>query len=359
MNDSTINTDSTKARRDHARHLLRTDPFDTKSLLESLPGKRQAAGAFLDPAVYRYYGCGGQAGSIEDIVIENEADYCAPAGNCPAIVPIEISGTDDDVPVGPGTPNDPSETTPTPTITQPPASSTSYISCRTQNQQPGQGITEAHCICDGSTFPQSTATDPPNSCAYTTLPGPSATISITRLPTGPTSTDEPSPTSCFVPDGCRNVAENGCAVLCDEPTPTPEPEPNDKKFFIMARELVVASRGGALINWSWVGLSVPLDEEISVGFCNFNDYPRAISDGVGRSSPPRFPVSLGPFDLEGHDDCTYEGPADGPPGVITCSGGYEATCLEISENQPPLDCAPGSGNPARDNYFFALGCFYR
>lgn len=74
--------------------------------------------------------------------------------------------------------------------TLPPSTSTSYISCETQNQQPGQGITQAHCICDGSTFPQITATNPPNSCAYTTRPGSSATISITRAPT-PTPAPRP------------------------------------------------------------------------------------------------------------------------------------------------------------------------
>ena len=84
----------------------------------------------------------------------------------------------------------------------------SYISCSTQNQQPGQGITRAYCVCSGSTFAQSTATDPPNSCAYTSLPGSSQTISISRLPTGPTTTQRPEPTS--------------------EPEPEPEPEPEDQ-----------------------------------------------------------------------------------------------------------------------------------
>ncbi|CAK1362346.1 unnamed protein product [Cercospora beticola] len=239
-----------------------------------------------------------------------------------------------DVPI-PGGGNGGGGTTSRPVTTPRPSTTASYISCRTQNQQPGQGITRAYCVCDGSTFPQSTATDPPNSCAYTSLPGPSATISITRLPTGPTitrptTTDPPAPTSV----------------------------PNDYTFVILAREIVVGSIGGATINWSWVGITVPIGEELSSNFCNQNDFPQAVRKGVGRSSPPKFPDSLGPFDLEGRDDCTYEGDPDGPPGFITCDGGYEATCLEFT-GVDVLDCAPASGNPARDNYYFALRCFYR
>lgn len=74
------------------------------------------------------------------------------------------------------------------TIPTPSKQKPSYISCSTQNQDPDQGITEAYCVCSGSTFPKSIATDPPNSCAYTTLPA-----SATSIYTGKTTTVDQQP----------------------------------------------------------------------------------------------------------------------------------------------------------------------
>lgn len=65
------------------------------------------------------------------------------------------------------------------------------------------------------------------------LPGPEVDpgISTGPAPTGTNTADAPSTTTtpgneCFVPSGCRNVAEpDGCAVLCDEPTTTSDNQP--------------------------------------------------------------------------------------------------------------------------------------
>lgn len=317
LNDSAIPANSTKADRDHARHLLRTDSFETRGLVEGVPEKRQAAGAFLDPAVYRYYGCGGQDGSIEDVVRENEADYCTPAGNCPAIVPVEISGTDGDVPVGPGTPNDPSEPsdpsepTTTPTITQPHSTSTSYISCETQNQQPGQGITQAHCICDGSTFPKLTATDPPNSCAYTTKPGSSATISITRLPT---------PTAAPRPVGAVDIFQRRqITALC------PTFFCNKERYF-------------------WIAMDRSFDTNEDFCYVEAEDYLSISADND--DIVPTNNDQISGFDLPrgGHFGCFYSPGSveERLPGQLRCESGYKSQCSftdlwydNFAPNEPP------------------------
>ena len=59
-----------------------------------------------------------------------------------------------------------------PIITSKPAPITNYISCSHRNQNPGQGIYTAYCVCDGCTFAENlnTAVTPYNSCAYTEKP---------------------------------------------------------------------------------------------------------------------------------------------------------------------------------------------
>ncbi|RBR20331.1 uncharacterized protein FIESC28_05295 [Fusarium coffeatum] len=49
---------------------------------------------------------------------------------------------------------------------------TDFIECTHRNQDPGQGINQAYCVCSGSTFAESVATivTPYNSCGYTTMP---------------------------------------------------------------------------------------------------------------------------------------------------------------------------------------------
>jgi hypothetical protein len=69
-------------------------------------------------------------------------------------------------------PSIPNPTDGTPTITKPPSLPTDFIDCQHHNQNPGQGIDSAYCVCSGSTFSDSTATwvTPHNSCAYTAKP---------------------------------------------------------------------------------------------------------------------------------------------------------------------------------------------
>lgn len=47
---------------------------------------------------------------------------------------------------------------------------TSFISCSTQQPDPGANINPGWCVCSGSTFTQQVTNSPPNSCAYTSLP---------------------------------------------------------------------------------------------------------------------------------------------------------------------------------------------
>lgn len=65
---------------------------------------------------------------------------------------------------------------PTPTTSAAP--NTNFISCSHRNQNPGQGIYTAYCVCDQSTFAESlnTAVTPYNSCAYTQKPTSTAAI---------------------------------------------------------------------------------------------------------------------------------------------------------------------------------------
>lgn len=68
-------------------------------------------------------------------------------------------------------------TSPHPTITP----TLTFIPCTFHNEDPDQGIDTTFCVCSDKTFPASTNTHvtPPNSCAYTSHP--TATISITTV----------------------------------------------------------------------------------------------------------------------------------------------------------------------------------
>lgn len=221
----------------------------------------------------------------------------------------------------------------------------SYISCSTQNQQPGQGITAGYCVCSGSTFPQSTTTSPPNSCAYTTLPGPSATTSISRLRTGPTR----RPTSTRRPE------------------PEPEPTSPTHVFVTLALQRTIRQGIQMFYHWSWIGMS--LDARVRESdYCDKDEYPRAIIDTVGSRQPPRFTESLGSFDLVGHDDCTYTGPTyeDGRPvhhendgGSIRCADGYSTICWAYqSEDALIFPCGPAPMNPSEEISLGSAYCYY-
>ena len=175
------------------------------------------AGGFLDPGVYRYFGCDSRD---ED---EDGVDPCSgPDNPCRAA---ELPTTNGGNPTLLDPPPPQSEgglttsTPSTPIITQPPSLPTNFIDCRHQNEDPGQAINSAYCVCSGSTFSESIATwvTPQNSCAYTakptkTIPGPS----------GPAKTTDTG--ACKV---CSIVGQNNRA--CDDlpnctPTPTPTPK---------------------------------------------------------------------------------------------------------------------------------------
>ena len=100
---------------------------------------------------------------------------------------------------------------------QPPPN-TNYISCSHRNQNPGQGIYTAFCVCDGSTFAESlgTAVTPYNSCAYTEKP-----TSTEAIKTGFSATTNMD--TCQV---CTRVSPNqqDCSILSNcTPKPTTPP----------------------------------------------------------------------------------------------------------------------------------------
>lgn len=103
----------------------------------------------------------------------------------------------------------------------PPSPITSFIDCSHQNQSPGLGLLSGYCVCDGSTFSESVATQvtPWNSCGYTTKP--SRTVSVSTQMYISTRTDE-----CEV---CTLIGHNqACTSLDDcvpKPTEPPLPQP--------------------------------------------------------------------------------------------------------------------------------------
>jgi hypothetical protein len=105
-----------------------------------------------------------------------------------------------------------------PITTSKPSPNTNFISCSHRNQNPGQGIYTAYCVCDGSTFAENlnTAFTPYNSCAYTQKPTSTAAIQ-TGFP-ATTNTDK-----CQV---CTRVSPNqqDCTTLSNcTPKPTTPP----------------------------------------------------------------------------------------------------------------------------------------
>jgi hypothetical protein len=111
------------------------------------------------------------------------------------------------------------QTTPAPTqqtTTAAPPPSTEFITCSHHNQDPGQGITKAFCVCSGSTFPEVLATQvtPYNSCGYTVMP--TITLGGNTLPA---STNTADCSVCTVVGGNNNVCTS-LANCTPQPTTT-------------------------------------------------------------------------------------------------------------------------------------------
>ena len=165
----------------------------TRAHPRELTGRQGSSGGFLDPNVYLYMGCSATDngdGDGED-PCDDDSDSC---GNDATNVPTTngANPTQDPLPAASygGYSTGPITSLPSPT----------FVSCSTQNADPDNGIVEGYCVCSGSTFAQSTdaAITPVNYCAYTT-PLPASTTSISRLPTGPTTTviTQPTPSNTF------------------------------------------------------------------------------------------------------------------------------------------------------------------
>lgn len=85
----------------------------------------------------------------------------------------------------------------------------SYIDCSFHGQDPDNGVSDPFCVCSGSTFAARTTTaDPGNSCAYTTLPASTTSISTQQ---------EVTTENCQV---CTFAGENGECSLISGCTPT-------------------------------------------------------------------------------------------------------------------------------------------
>lgn len=100
---------------------------------------------------------------------------------------------------------------------------TNFISCSHRNQNPGQGIYTAYCVCDGSTFAEqlNTAVKPHNSCAFTQKP-----TSTAAIQTGFAATTDKD--KCTV---CTRVGPNqqDCTSLSNcTPKPTATPGPSSR-----------------------------------------------------------------------------------------------------------------------------------
>ncbi|GAB7332397.1 hypothetical protein MBLNU13_g04211t3 [Cladosporium sp. NU13] len=91
--------------------------------------------------------------------------------------PTATAGDSDASITAPPTSSKPVQNT-SPGVTAKPSQNTEFISCSHRNQNPGEGINTAYCVCDGSTFAESmnTAVTPHNSCAYTEKPTSTAAI---------------------------------------------------------------------------------------------------------------------------------------------------------------------------------------
>jgi hypothetical protein len=109
-------------------------------------------------------------------------------------------------------------------ITSPPTpTATNFISCTHRNQNPGQGIYTAYCVCDGSTFSEevNTVVTPHNSCGYTQKP-----TSTAAIHTGFAATTDKD--KCTV---CTRVGPNqqDCTSLSNcTPKPTAAPGPSSR-----------------------------------------------------------------------------------------------------------------------------------
>jgi hypothetical protein len=102
---------------------------------------------------------------------------------------------------------------------------TDFIDCTHHNQDPGEGVTKAYCVCSGSTFAEQLADNvtPRQSCAYTTMP--SVTM---QLNTGlATSTYKDTCQVCTL----DNSNEQHCTSLSDctpKTTSQAPPKPTDR-----------------------------------------------------------------------------------------------------------------------------------
>ncbi|KAI0430580.1 hypothetical protein F5Y09DRAFT_307300 [Xylaria sp. FL1042] len=98
----------------------------------------------------------------------------------------------------------------------PSPSPTTFINCNFYGQDPDQGVVDQYCVCSGSTFPASSNTRyPGESCAYTTLPTQTTSISTIK---------ETVTTGCEV---CTHAGLNvdcstidGCVVSTTTTTPS-------------------------------------------------------------------------------------------------------------------------------------------
>ncbi|KAK6438348.1 hypothetical protein LTR95_005451 [Oleoguttula sp. CCFEE 5521] len=122
------------------------------------------------------------------------------------------------------------------------AANTNYISCSHRNQDPGDNILTAYCVCDSSTFAESVveAGTTANSCAYTTKP----TSTLGQQTGSPQTTNTDTCQVCSVV-GSNN---NECTSLAScTPKPTTPPSSPSTRCITAHVEMDNCAIGGDIM----------------------------------------------------------------------------------------------------------------
>lgn len=220
-------------------------------------------------------------------------------------------------------------------------------SCSMHNEDPGQGIFSAYCVCDGSSaFPLLTSTD---SCAYTSLP--SSTINPIASRTVVTSDCQvctqvgPNQDNCFLIDGCTPT---GTTTTTAAPSPT---KTND--VVIGLRSIGTSGGSGTGATLQWWDVYNAIDNQ-------YDGCAKALhEEGIsGSNDNQKYPTKLGPFDLSGPRNCYYGGPDSNTVGTVTCDNGVSIPCFELSAAfSTHRDC--NSPDLTQFNSFrFLISCSY-
>ena len=177
----------------------------------------------------------------------------------------------------------------------------------------------------GSSFQTYYAVSGSNPCPYTALP--SRTYNAAVCPPPPTPT-APSPS----PPPKSSVS----------PTPA-SPPPTTRVLVIMYNNYLLESgRGPVVPNHVWKAWDVA--EKAQFDACDTSYVYRGLDNGAPDETVTendQFPLSIGPFNIQGHSNCNYKGPDHNTAGSMTCDGSFSAKCegYPQSKQNDVLSCA--------------------